>query len=111
MATSLGEIMQFIQNIGWKARIPDGEEFIAIGFTTESYRDSDGDNYLQVIISANENGEFLKVFSPMVYKYKDGPYKMQLFQTCLMVSGKTKMLQYEYDGPEKSKGERASQGF
>ena len=97
MATSLGEIMQFIQNIGWKARIPDGEEFIAIGFTTESYRDSDGDNYLQVIISANENGEFLKVFSPMVYKYKDGPYKMQLFQTCLMVSGKTKMLQYEYD--------------
>lgn len=97
MATSLSEIMQFMRNIGWKAKIPDGKNFVVTGFRTDQYRDSDGDNYLQVIIRVDENGEFLEVFSPMVYKYKDGPYKLPLFQACLMVSWRTKMLQFEYD--------------
>ncbi len=95
MATSIEEIVGFLQSDGIKHEV-DGD-YIRTGFHTEKYRDPDGDDGVRVVIALEENGEFLKIVAPMIYKYPEGPHKAVLFQLLLMVSWDTKMIQYEYD--------------
>lgn len=95
MATSIPQITGFLDAAGLKYKIE--QNFIRIGFRTHKYRDADGDLFISLVISPEEDGEFIKIIAPNVYKYPDGPHKMALFQLLLMISWKTKMIQYEYD--------------
>ena len=95
MATTIEQISEFLESEGIHFGA-DGN-IIRTGFKTEKYRDPDGDEAVRIVISLEENGEFIKIVAPMVYKYPDGPHKAVLFQLLLMISWQTKMLQYEYD--------------
>lgn len=83
---------------GLKFRVQDG--LIRTGFMTERYKCADGPLGISLVIVLEEGGEFIKIVAPGVYSYKDGPYKAQLFQTLLMVSYGTKMVQFEYDAAD-----------
>ena len=96
MASSLDQIEQFIANQDLRYRRNEEDEYIQLGFTTENYIDQDGDHNLLIIIRLEEDGSFLKVFTPSCYQYS-GLNKGILFQVLLMVSWKTKMIQFEYD--------------
>ncbi len=39
-----------------------------------------------MIIKLEENGEFLKVFTPSAYKYKEGPSLLAVLETCMYVT-------------------------
>lgn len=95
MAATIQQISEFLESEGLRHRIEEG--FLRTGFKTENYRDSDGDPTVGLIVKLEENGEFIKIIAPQVYSYADGPHKAALFQTLLMVSWDTKMIQYEYD--------------
>lgn len=97
MATSCEEIKAFLDEMELSYKHNEEKNYIATGFGTKNYRDEDNENSCPVIIKIEENGEFLKVFSPKLYQYKDGPHKRAVFQSCLMVCYQTKMIQYEYD--------------
>jgi hypothetical protein len=95
MATSIEDISQFLTELEIKFQVRDGKVFT--GFKTENYRDSDGDLGVMIVIRLDENGEFIKIFSPNLYKCKDSPNLQMVLQSLLMVSWSTKMVQFEYD--------------
>ena len=95
MATSIQQITGFLDAAGLKYRIDD--DLARTGFNTNTYRDTDGESGVSLVIAVEEDGEFLKIVAPSIYKYLDGPHKAALFQVLLMVSWDTKMVQFEYD--------------
>jgi len=100
MATTLKEISSFLTEEGLKHSIPEGKDFIRTGFKTENYRDTEGDPHLSIIVKADEDGEFVKVFAPSAYKCPadaNSFHRLSLFQTLLHISWMTKMIQFEYD--------------
>lgn len=97
MATTLEQISEFLTAEGLKHRIDTNRDVILTGFGTEKYIDKDGDHHLGMVISLEENGEFIKIFTPKCYSALDDTNRPALLQTLLMVSWKTKMIQFEYD--------------
>lgn len=95
MAATLQQIAEFLNSEGLKFKMEDG--FIRSGFQTHNYRDTDGDEVISLVITLEEDGEFIKIIAPNVYSYPDGPHKAVLFQLLLMFSWRTKMVQFEYD--------------
>jgi len=95
MATTLDEIAKYLDedNLRYQRR----EEDIITGFGTKQYRDSDEDLHIRIVIAPSENGEYLKVFCPGVYNCSQSPHKAIALQTLLLVSWRTKLVQFEYD--------------
>ena len=88
---------RYLTSEGLKHRIDQDKDVIITGFGTEQYVDKDGENHLGMVISLEEDGEFLKIFTPQCYSALDETNRPALLQTLLMVSWKTKMIQFEYD--------------
>jgi hypothetical protein len=100
MATNIEEIKGFLDEAKLKYKDYPGKSFLRTGYQTEKYIDTDGDHYVGIVISIEEDGEFVKVVVPKAYKFdKDlsSFNKMALFQTLLQISHMTKMMQFEYD--------------
>lgn len=95
MATTLDEICSFLdqRDLRYRRR----EDDIIAGFVTKRYRDEDGDNGILVVIKLFENGEYIKVFCPAAYNCRETPHKAIVLQTLLIVSWRTKHVQFEYD--------------
>ncbi len=91
MATSLDQIATFLENRGLRFRREDERSIILVPFRLEEIEN------LLVVVRLEENGEFLKIFTPKLFIYLDGPHKLPLMQTLLMTSWESKMLQWEYD--------------
>jgi hypothetical protein len=73
-------------------------EGILTGFSDmEFYRNQDGQTQLVIFLVLEEFGNYLRMTCPRLYRYKEGPYKADLFQSCLMLNYWSKMLQFEYD--------------
>ncbi|EIC22887.1 YbjN domain-containing protein [Thiorhodovibrio frisius] len=100
MATSLQEISAFLEEKNIKHELKEDEGFIGFVFNTSRYRNTEGDTRITIIIAPEEEGEFLKVFAPKIYAYKDGPHALAVYQLCLMINWRTKMLQLEYDASD-----------
>jgi hypothetical protein len=97
MSVKLDEITQMLEALEIKAfPLPDQEGVIA-GFETSSYIDSEGENTLKIVILLEEDGEYLKVFSPMMYQLTDSSHRPAVLQTLLNICFVTKMLQFEFD--------------
>jgi hypothetical protein len=96
MATSKEEITSHLDTIGLKYNVHE-RGTIHLGFKTQKYKDNDGDQGIGIVIALEENGEFVKFFTPMAFRYKDGPHREAVFQTCLVISYLTKGVQFEYD--------------
>ncbi len=97
MGSTLEQISGYLDSEGLKHRIDQERDVIITGFGTEQYVDKDGENHLGMVISLEEEGEFLKIFTPQCYSALDETNRPALLQTLLMVSWKTKMIQFEYD--------------
>lgn len=97
MGATLEQIGEYLSAEGLNYRLDTERDVIITGFGTEQYIDKDGDNHLGMVIKLEENGEFLKIFTPKCYSALDETNRPALMQTLLMVSWKTKMIQFEYD--------------
>lgn len=97
MGTTLKEIQGYLENRGLKYHAVPERDHILTGFQMERYVHTDGQKHLPVVIQLHENGEYVEIFSPEVYKYKEGPHALAVMQACMFVSWRTKMIQFEYD--------------
>ena len=97
MGSTLEQISEYLDSESLKHRIDEDRGVIITGFSTEQYMDKDGEHHLSMVISLEEEGEFLKIFTPQCYSALDETNRSALLQTLLMVSWKTKMIQFEYD--------------
>jgi hypothetical protein len=96
VAASLSEIEEFLTTQGLSYSLDEVNGQVITGFSMENYINRDGEKYLQIVIKLEENGEFIKIFTPSCYQYSGGNQGV-LFQVLLMISWKTKMIQFEYD--------------
>ncbi len=97
MATTLQKIAGFLTHQNLRFQTNEERSHILTGFKTDNYRDIQGRQGVLLVIQLQENGEYLEIFAPLLYRYADGAHKEAVLQTCLMVSWKTKLVQFEYD--------------
>jgi len=97
MATTLQKVADFLTHQELRFQANQERSHILTGFKTENYRDANGHQGVLIVIQLQENGEYLEILAPKCYTYPDGPHKEAVLQTCLMVSWKTKLVQFEYD--------------
>ena len=103
MSTSINEVTSFLSDEGLRYSHVEGNDYVRTGFTTKKYVDADGEKLLHVVISVEEQGNFIKIAAPAAYRFHhDGTsfHKLALFQTLLQICHMTKMVQFEYDPDE-----------
>ena len=97
MATNLEEICAFLENQKLHYHRSEPDNHILTGFETENYENKHNENILSIVIALEEDGEFIKIFSPNCYVCNDPKLRPSVLQTLLMVSWKTKMIQFEFN--------------
>jgi hypothetical protein len=100
MATSIEEIVSFLNEEGLRFSHAEGNHYLRTGFTTKKYVDADGAKLVHLVIAVEEQGSFIKIAAPAAYRFHhDGTsfHKLALFQTLLQICHMTKMVQFEYD--------------
>lgn len=100
MATSIEEIVSFLNEEGLRYAHAEGNDYVRTGFTTKNYVDAEGAKLLHLVIAVEEQGKFIKIAAPAAYHFNhDGTsfHKLALFQTLLQICHMTKMVQFEYD--------------
>lgn len=74
----------------------DDPNSIFTGFKTESFTDAKGDQGIFIVIRLEEEGEYLKIYSPLAYKVS-GPNRNAALQACMSIQWRTKLVQFEWD--------------
>jgi hypothetical protein len=95
VATNLAEIEGFLREEN--LRFTTVDQYIRTSFATDEYVDSEGERSVFVVIKPDEDGEYFKLMAPNLYRYPRGPHAEAVFRSLLMVSWRTKLIQFEYD--------------
>lgn len=96
MATTLEAISAQLDELGVKHTRTDDGEAIVTSFTTDHYRDLDGDASLFLVIRLEEHGEYFKLFAPRSYKVSEA-HRDAFLRACAMVQYRTKLIQFEWN--------------
>jgi len=96
MAMTIQEVERHLQAEGLKyQRIRDAAVGLVFG-DLRRYRNPEGEPRLLVVVSLEENGEYLKVFAPQAFTAQ-GPHVDDFLRACAMIQWATKLIQFEYD--------------
>ena len=95
MPMKLAEMEAILKEEGLK--YSTAEDYLRISFSTDSYRDSEGEASIYLILKLEEGGEYFKLIAPNLYSCRNEENRAAAFQTLLMVSWKTKLVQFEFD--------------
>jgi len=97
-------------SLKYQIRNSDTGDFIHTGFATQRFESPGGDKHLHLYIVLEEKGEFFRVVSPNCYLVPDEGFQRALFKTLLMISSKSKMVQFSCDNPSLMEFETESSG-
>ena len=97
MASTIEQIVEFLQSFELDYQVNDVLACVETTIVTEQYLDQDGEHQLKVVILLEEEGRFLRIFTPQCYSALDETNRLALMQTLLMISWRTQMVQFEYD--------------
>ena len=86
-------------SLKFQIRHSDTGEFIHTVFSTQRYENTQGDRHLHLYIVLEENGEFFRVVSPNCYTLPEESFQRSFYKTLLMISSKSKMVQFSCDSP------------
>ena len=103
MATDFNVIKSYLKEEGYSFIHSDGSEYIETSIKTEDYRNDDSAKTLSLFIKLEEEGKFIKILAPYVYRCalkSSSNRKAALFQALLQICWKTKMVQFEYDSDD-----------
>jgi hypothetical protein len=93
---TLESIAKMLKELDFKYFQNEDEEFLRLNFSTEKYRDLDGDNNLHIIIRPEKDAMYLRVFAPSAFNIDVGNTNAFL-RTCLDIQSEKPMLKFEYD--------------
>lgn len=102
MATTLQELEALFDQIGWKykTRQESGnskEGYLYAGFPTQTYKDADGDQYVSILFSVQENGELIKVIVPKLYNCINPLHRRAFFEVAIRKTFEKKLCFFDYD--------------
>ena len=93
MATTLKEIRSNLDSLGIKYQEQDGR--LGIFFTTERYRDAEGNARILLVLQLDEDGRYFSLFSLGAFRIS-GRHVDAFLRACSMVQWETKLVQFEY---------------
>lgn len=94
MATSLREVSGFLDDLGLQHEVQD--DHVLLPFSTEHYRDPDGEASLLLAIRLEEGGQYFKLFAPNAFRV-GGEHTDAFLRAAAIVQWKTKLVQFEFD--------------
>jgi len=101
MATTLKQIKKFLKASGLHYTAFDEDNVITIGFRCDSeettFRDSDGDAYLGILLRLVERGKFLILITPTCWNIKDCPHRQAVCEALALISASFKMIRFDLD--------------
>ena len=102
MATTFDELIGILDKLGWKHKPKPSEKkehegTVYTGFPTETYLDSDGDKFINVVFSVQESGELVKVLIPKLYECIHPGHRRAFFETAIRKTYEKKLCFYDYD--------------
>ena len=103
MGTTYDQIEEFLkaENLKYQRRKRDDSEHIALAYTTRQYLNSAKEKGITLVIRLLEEGGYFEVAAPGAYSCPtDSPHLLPVLQTILMVSWRTKIVQFEYDAKD-----------
>lgn len=98
MASTIKEISTLLDSADIKHRLKD--DVIRTGFATDLYTDEDGDHGVNIMIRLEEDGELLRIQTPMAYRMpKDASPETQaaVLRTINQLNWESKIIQVEMD--------------
>ncbi len=98
MPSTLSEISTLLDSADIKHRLKD--DVIRTGFATDLYTDEDGDHGVNIMIRLEEDGELLRIQTPMAYRMpKDASPETQaaVLRTINQLNWESKIIQVEMD--------------
>jgi len=98
MASTIKEISALLDSADIKHRLKD--DVIRTGFATDLYTDEDGDHGVNIMIRLEEDGELLRIQTPMAYRMpKDASPETQaaVLRTNNQLNWESKIIQVEKD--------------
>jgi len=97
MSATLEEISGFLDEMGWKHKVLAEKQRIITGHATDNYLDDRGEKGFTIVISLQEDGEYIKTIAPQCYVYNPKKDHHEFLDALLIVSWRTKLVKYEYD--------------
>lgn len=70
---------------------------IGLSFATRHYRDQDGERNLLLMLQLIENGEFLRIFCPRMFRLKKSKHAVPLMRLLGGISRRMKMAHFDFD--------------
>ena len=98
MSVTIAEVSARLSEIPGLKVLPGVQpDTVRLFFPTERFVDPDtNEKRLVVVIRLEENGEYLKVFSPHAFEAK-GRHAGDVLKACMEIQWETKLIQFEYD--------------
>lgn len=98
MPITHAELIEKLKSLELNIMVPPDQTVEAgIRFTTERYRNSEGELSILVVCRIGEGGEYLELYVPSAYNARNCRFKGGLFAALLELSWRTKSVQAEYD--------------
>lgn len=97
MSTTIEQIESFFLHQGFKYILDSENNLIETSFVTENYTNAQGEHYLPVVVELQEEGQFIQIYVPQCYEVSEVEYRSTVLQVLLMISWRTKMVQFELD--------------
>jgi len=97
MATSIDELKSQLNELDYNF-VEHDESTLVLNFRTETYRDSDGDPIVTLVIQLPEEGEQFYSFTPRPIFVSEQPDA--LIQACLIIQWRTKLIKFDFDDEE-----------
>ena len=97
MSTTIEQIESFFIHQGFKYVLDSENNLIETSFVTETYTNAQGEHYLPVVVELQEEGQFIQIYVPQCYEVSEIEYRSTVLQVLLMISWRTKMVQFELD--------------
>lgn len=97
MATTINQVAKYLSKANLKFKHEAEHDRIYLAFDTDTYVDTHGRKQMVVYLELKESGEFLRVFVPNCYLYRNGPHEEAVFQSCLIAGWRSKMVRFQRD--------------
>lgn len=99
MATTLIEIQEYLNEAELKYRVEQAKDSIVLSFSPMSdyVCPATGEDAVVVVIQLEEDGEFIKVFSPYAFTAEGVAFPDVAIRSCMELCYRTKGIQAEFD--------------
>lgn len=93
--TTIQQIQQFLEEDGLNYE-PGNGDFLFIGFRDiGNYTNKDGAALLKVFVGIDENGDYIQIVAPGLYKLHDCPYKAKVHELLNLIGSNFKFLRWD----------------